>query len=191
MKEKLKENRIDIYISAVITMIIGILFIVFPAGMESALSMIVGIGVLVVAVFMLIGALIAGIGNAIPGVIIAILLGIIGVWIILNPIDFARIIPIAVGIMIVIHGLSDFITSFTVKSLGVKTWWVMLIGSIISIAFGLVCIFYSFGVLTVSFIFMGIMLILDSIITFIVNIRSNKYRRDINGDLNVKSKVVK
>ena len=190
MKEKLKENRIDIYVSAIITMIIGVLFIVFPAGMESALSIIVGVGVLVVAVFMLIGAIIAGIGNAIPGIIIAILLGIIGVWIILNPLDFARIIPIAVGIMIVIHGLSDFITSFTVRTLGVKTWWIMLIGAIISIAFGLICIFYSFGVLTVSFIFMGIMLILDSIITFIVNIRSNKYRRDI-GDVEIKSKVIK
>ena len=191
MKEKLKDNRIDIYISSAISMVIGILFIVFPTGMESLLSIIVGVGVLVVAVFMLIGALIAGVGNAIWGIIITILLGIIGVWILLNPLDFARIIPIAVGIMIVIHGISDFITSFTVKGLGVKTWWIMLIGSILSIAFGLICIFYSFGVLTVSFIFMGVMLILDSIITFIVTIRSSKYRRNINGDVEVKSKVVK
>ena len=190
MKAKLKNNRIDIYISAIISIIIGILFIVFPVGAESVLSMIIGIAILVSAVLLLIGSIIAGIGSAIPGVIISILLGVIGIWIIANPTDFARLIPIAVGIVIVIHGISDFVSSFVVKGMNVKTWWLMLIGSIISIALGVVCIVCSFGVLTVSGIIMGIMLIVDAIITLVVTIRSNKYKRNINGDIEVESKVI-
>ncbi len=191
MKEKMKNNRIDIYVSAILTLAMGVLFIVFPVGSSAVLSIIVGVGVLVIAVSMLIGSIMAGIGNAIPGIIITLLLGVIGVWIIMNPEAFATIIPIAVGIMIVIHGISSFITSFVVKGMGVKTWWLMLVGAIISILLGLICIFYAFGVLTVSMMVMGIMLIVDSIMTFVVTVRSNKYKRNIYGDKEVNSKVVK
>ena len=169
MKERLRSVRLDVYISAVISLIIGVLFIIFPIEAEATISTIIGIGILIIAVVMLAGSILSGsIATAIPGTVITILLGIIGIWIIANPVDFARIIPIAIGVMIVIHGISDFISSFTVKGLGVGTWWLMLIGSILSIVFGIVCIICSFGVLTVSGIIMGIMLIVDAIITFVI-----------------------
>ena len=192
MKETLRKARLDVYISAVISLIIGVLFIIFPIEAEATISTIIGIGILIIAVVMLCGSILSGsIATAIPGTVITILLGIIGIWIIANPVDFARIIPIAIGVMIVIHGISDFISSFTVKGLGVGTWWLMLIGSILSIVFGIVCIICSFGVLTVSGIIMGIMLIVDAIITFVITIRSNKYKRTASGDVEVESKVIK
>lgn len=191
MKEKLKNNKIDVYVSAFITLVVGLLFVIFPIGVESVFSIIIGVAVLVVAVAMLIGAIVGGIRDSLPGLIITLLLAFIGIWILLNPTDFARLIPIAVGIMIAIHGISGVVTSFAVRGMGVKTWYIMLIASLISIVLGFTCIFCAFGVLALSGIIMGIMLIVDSIMTFLVTIRSNTYRRNVYGDKVVDSKVIK
>ena len=190
MKEKLKTKRIDIYISVILSLIVGVLFIIFPVGMESVLAVIIGVVVLLIAVVMLIGAFISGVGNAIFGIIISLLLGFLGVWIIVNPVDFAMIMYIAIGIMMTIHGISSFVSSFTVKNMGVGTWWLMLIGAIISIVLGIVCICCSFGVIVVSGILTGVMLIIDAIVTFIVNIRTSKYKTNAAGEKVVDSKVI-
>lgn len=190
MKETMKAIRFDIYISAIMSLIMGILFIVFPVESGSVISIIVGIMILVFAVFMLVGALINKMGLSIPAIILSILLGAIGVWIIVNPLRFAVIVYIAVGVMLAVHGIQSIISAFTVKSMGIKTWWLMLIVGIFSVVFGFYCIFCSFGAFTAVSIVVGIMLIIDAITTIIVAIRASKYQKNVYGDKEVKSKVV-
>lgn len=190
MKETMKAIRFDIYLSAIMSLIMGILFIVFPVESGSVISVIVGIMILIFAVFMLVGALINKMGLSIPAIILSILLGAIGVWIIVNPLRFAVIVYIAVGVMLAVHGIQSIISAFTVKSMGIKTWWLMLIVGIFSVVFGFYCIFCSFGAFTAVSIVVGIMLIIDAITTIIVAIRSSKYQKNMYGDKEVKSKVV-
>ena len=191
MKDKIKAFRIETYLSAFISLVIGVLFIIFPIDAESILAIIIGVFVLVIAAIMLIGSIMM-MPAGIPGLLLALLLGFLGVWIILNPASFMRIIPIAIGIMIVVHGISDFSASFGVKALGVKTWWVMMVFSILSIALGFVCIFCAFGVLELSGIIMGVILVIDAVVTTIVTIRSSSYMKKMGrGSGYVDSKVVK
>lgn len=191
MKETMKAIRFDIYISAIMSLIMGILFMVFPVESGSVISVIVGIIVLIFAIFMLIGAIANRMGLSVPAIILAILLGAIGIWIIVNPLKFAVIVYIAVGVMLAVHGIQSIVSAFTVKSMGVKTWWLMLIVGIFSVVFGFYCIFCSFGAFTAVSIVVGVMLILDAITTIIVAIRASKYKKNMYGDREVESKVIK
>ena len=109
MKETMKAIRFDIYISAIMSLIMGILFMVFPVESGSVISVIVGIMILIFALFMLIGAIANRMGLSVPAIILAILLGAIGIWIIVNPLKFAVIVYIAVGVMLAVHGIQSII----------------------------------------------------------------------------------
>ena len=188
MNETMKAIRVDIIISAIMSLIIGILFIVFPVESESVISMIIGVMILIIAIIMLIGAIVSLSGASASAIILSLLLGALGVWIIVNPLKFALIVYIAIGVMLVVHGIQDFISAFTVKSYGVKTWWLML--GIISIICGIYCIICSFGALNIAAIAAGIMLIVDAIMTVIIAIRASSYQKKMSGNKDVKSKVV-
>lgn len=191
MKERMKAIRFDIYVSAIMSLVMGILFIVFPVESGSVISVITGIMILVFAVFMLVGAIANRMGLSIPAIILSVLLGAIGVWIIVNPLKFAVIVYIAVGVMLAVHGIQSIISAFTVKSMGIKTWWLMLIVGIVSVVFGFYCIFCSFGAFVVASVVVGVMLIIDAVMTVVVAIRASKYQKNMYGDKEVNSKVIK
>lgn len=190
MNETMKAIRFDIIISAIMSLIMGILFIVFPVESESVISVIIGVMILIIAIIMLIGAIVSLSGASASAIILSLLLGALGVWIIVNPLKFALIVYIAIGVMLVVHGIQDFISAFTVKSYGIKTWWLMLVVGIISIICGIYCIICSFGALNIAAIAAGIMLIVDAIMTVIVAIRASSYQKKMSGNKDVKSKVV-
>lgn len=172
MKDRLKAARWQIYISSILSLIMGILYAVFPIGTSAAVSIIIGVIIIITAVAILVGGIMGGVGTAIPCVLIAILLGALGGWIIYNPVMFATIMPIAIGVVLVIHGVQSIASAFRVKNFGRSLWWLAFFGGILSVIFGLICVFFAFGVLQVSAIIMGIMMIVDSIITIIITIRS-------------------
>ncbi len=173
MKDRLKAARWQIYISSILSLIIGLMYVIFPIGTSAAVSIIIGVFIIIIAVTVLIGGIMGGVGTAIPCILIAILLGALGGWIIYNPVMFATIMPIAVGVMLVIHGVQSIVSAFNFKNYGRSLWWLAFFGGIISVIFGLICVFFAFGVLQVSAIIMGIMMIVDSIITIVVTIRSS------------------
>ncbi len=191
MKQAMKAIRFDIYVSAIMSLVLGILFVVFPVESGSVISVFSGIMILIFAIFMLIGAIANRMGLSIPAIILAILLGAIGIWIIVNPLKFAVIVYIAVGVMLAVHGIQSIVSAFSVKSMGVKTWWLMLIVGILSVIFGFYCIFCSFGAFVAASVIVGVMLILDAISTVIVAIRVSKYQKKMSGDIEVNSKVIK
>ncbi len=191
MKQAMKAIRFDIYVSAIMSLVLGILFVVFPVESGSVISVFSGIMILIFALFMLIGAIANRMGLSIPAIILAILLGAIGIWIIVNPLKFAVIVYIAVGVMLAVHGIQSIVSAFSVKSMGVKTWWLMLIVGILSVIFGFYCIFCSFGAFVAASVIVGVMLILDAISTVIVAIRVSKYQKKMSGDIEVNSKVIK
>ena len=191
MKQAMKAIRFDIYVSAIMSLVLGILFVVFPVESGSVISVFSGIMILIFAIFMLIGAIANRMGLSVPAIILAILLGAIGIWIIVNPLKFAVIVYIAVGVMLAVHGIQSIVSAFSVKSMGVKTWWLMLIVGILSVIFGFYCIFCSFGAFVAASVIVGVMLILDAISTVIVAIRVSKYQKKMSGDIEVNSKVIK
>ncbi len=191
MKQAMKAIRFDIYVSAIMSLVLGILFVVFPVESGSVISVFSGIMILIFALFMLIGAIANRMGLSVPAIILAILLGAIGIWIIVNPLKFAVIVYIAVGVMLAVHGIQSIVSAFSVKSMGVKTWWLMLIVGILSVIFGFYCIFCSFGAFVAASVIVGVMLILDAISTVIVAIRVSKYQKKMSGDIEVNSKVIK
>ena len=179
MKDRLKAARWQIYVSSILSLIIGLLYVIFPIGTSAALSIIIGIFIIVIAITVLVGGIMGGVGTAIPCILVAILLGALGGWIIYNPVMFATIMPIAVGVMLVIHGVQSVVSAFGFKDYGRSLWWLAFFGGIISVIFGLICVFFAFGVLQVSAIIMGIMMIADSIITIVITIRSGIVLKNI------------
>lgn len=176
---KKKTKGFEIYLSAIITALLGILFVFFPEGLTGIMATVVGIIIALIGVITLIGAIrTEAVGSKLPGIVVAILLTFLGVWILFNPVKFATIVPIAIGVMLVVHGLQSIMTTIDVKTSGVKTWWIMLVGGIISILGGFVCIFCAFGVIKIYGMIMGILMIYDGISSIIITAKGNKYVSD-------------
>ena len=78
-----------------------------------------------------------------------------------------------VGVLHVIRSGRSVVSACRFENCVSSPWWLAFFGGIISVIFGLICVFFAFGVLQVSAIIMGIMMIVDSIITIVVTIRSS------------------
>lgn len=97
--------------------------------------------------------------NLITGVIVLL----IGIWILFQPDKIIVMIPIMVGIIVIIHGLSDLHHTVTLCQSRYDKWWVALLLGLMTIGFGVLLIFNPFEAIETCVIFIGIFLIYDGI----------------------------
>ena len=57
MKDRLKAARWQIYISSILSLIIGLMYVIFPIGTSAAVSIIIGVFIIIIAVTVLLGGI--------------------------------------------------------------------------------------------------------------------------------------
>ena len=92
-----------------------------------------------------------------------IVIGALGIYIYLNPRTFASFIPLVVGAFMVADAVSKLSIALDMKKLEYINWWHILIVSFIILGCGLLLIFNPFGVVTVSIMVIGSVLIVNAI----------------------------
>ncbi|MGN0516050.1 HdeD family acid-resistance protein [Eubacterium sp.] len=70
---------------------------------------------------------------------------IVGIIILVHPSWIVRILPLILGVLIIVNSLFSIQASLDAKRFGMKKWFVLLIFSILSIAMGIVLVFYPFN----------------------------------------------
>ena len=175
MFEKLREVKIHITLSALATLALGVVLVIWPGETALLFDGILSVALLVVGVILLILS-VRGFKLGIPG---ALMLLVVGIWSFANPEAIAEILPVAAGVLMVTHGVQDLVMTPALKRYHADNWWLALIFSLLSIAFGVLCIAKAFGVVKVIMVIVGLMLIYDGITDLVLIHKYNYFRRQM------------
>lgn len=176
MKEKLKSLKVNFTITAILTLIIGIVLLIYPGQVASVFARLVAIALFIVGAVMVIGGLIeSGLWQLIVGIIIFA----VGIWAWKSPAQIASIFPIAVGLLMIVHGVQNFKMALDERKYGVTRWFSAALLGMLSILFGLLCVAYAFGVVKLVIRVVGIMMIYDGLADMLVVHRTNKAAKSV------------
>ncbi len=94
---------------------------------------------------------------------VGIILCVLGVWILIAPLMFLRLIPIVIGVVLLYHGIKNLWICSQIPQAGDRKWVPGMILAVIAIVFGVVMIFGAGFFLRLGMIFVGIALMYDGI----------------------------
>ena len=139
MKETLKRIKADVILSALLCVALGVVLIIWSDETISAICMLLAFGLIVMGVVNLVGYFTNHRLTSFNGML-GLILVLVGIWLFARPEYIAMIIPIVIGVMLAVHGISDIKMAFETKANGYEKWWSPMILGIISLALGIICI---------------------------------------------------
>ncbi len=174
MKEKIKGLRLNITISAVISIVIGVLLVLYPKESLLTLNRVIACIIILAGVAIILSQVFEN-GLNVMGIVVGAILSILGVWLLFSSEDniFLNIIPIAIGVILVVHGVQDLGMAIEVLRGHGNNSWLLFIGAIINIALGVVSIVMAFKIIEFVTWLIGAMLIYDGLtdILFVHKVR--------------------
>ena len=105
---------------------------------------------------------------------LGLLTAVVGIIMILHPIETSSIILLALGIIILAEGLFKIQMAIDARHFGLSKWWLIALAAIITSIFSLMLIFSPFDAARVILIFAGIALIVQGILNLLVAIYALK-----------------
>lgn len=166
MKEFLKQIRFAVYLSAVLTIVSGIVLIAWPLEVTGIICRVLGALLVVMGAVYLFGYFVEGRGSlSVAGGLLFLLLG---VWIFIRPDAIAKLVPIVIGVVLLVHSLKDFQMASEAKSCGSTRWQLIFLLALLDCVFGVVCICDSFGVISVAVRLIGFALVYDGVSDMII-----------------------
>lgn len=190
MDKILKNIKVSILLTAIMCIGLGIILILYPQISTTVICYAFG-GILVAcALFHVILYFKYKKENKFINfnLIVAVITGVIGLWIILKPSMVIMMIPIIFGIVLVIHAIVDFKQAFELKEKYYKYWWLVLLLSILNLCFAVVLFLNPFSAVTTLVVIIGISLIYDGASDIWIVSRISKATRDIQKSLDTINK---
>ena len=162
MFEKIRNTLIA---TSVLYLLFGIIMLFFPTMVITSVCYLVGIMFLFVGVSGIVMYMKTEINTLITNftLIMSIIFGAFGIYVLLNPESFASFLPLVMGIFLLVDSISKLSMAFDLKKAQYNNWWQMLIVAFILLGCGLLLVFNPFEALTVSVQIIGAILIVDSI----------------------------
>ena len=175
MAELFSKMKQGSMMTSILCIVFGVLFCIWPGSILTILCRIVGAALLIMGVVLLVMAwrineILGRSVRLVPGVVCLVL----GIWILLRPGTFLVLIPILIGILLVYHGIKDFIFCVEVKRGSDAKWWIGLVFAVLTLLLGLLLIFRAWKALEIGMIVVGIVLIYDGICGVWLNRKASK-----------------
>lgn len=162
MKETLKRVKADVTLSAILCVTLGVVLIFWSEETINVICKAIAIGLMIIGVVNLTGFFVSRFKQTFTGILGAIVL-LIGFWIFLRPDAVVSLVPIVIGVILVVHGIKDISLAVEIKRNKYKKWWSVLIMAVISLALGVLCIVYAFGLVKMAMKIIGAALIYDGL----------------------------
>ena len=161
LKESLKKIKLDIYASAVLTLIIGVVLIINPGEVTLLLCRVLGVVVAAMGLISIANFIIGNRGTMTLAV--GLLLLLMGAFVLARPDTIIEFISVVFGIVLIVHGVKDFQMAMEAKKGGSPYGLLMIVLALLGITAGVLCICDCFGILKLATIIIGIALIYDGI----------------------------
>lgn len=151
--------------TSVLYLIFGVIMLFLPDMVIKSVCYLIGIMFLFVGVSGVVMYMKTDIKTAFTSftLVMAIIFGAFGIYVLLNPETFASFLPLVVGIFLLVDSVSKLSMAFDLKKFDYKYWWQMLIVAFILLGCGLLLVFNPFEALTVSVQIIGAILVVDAI----------------------------
>lgn len=173
MIQKMKNVKLNVTVSAVLTVALGVVLVIWPGETVSAFSRIFSFILLLAGLALLVTALV----SFRPALIGAILLLAVGIWSFANPRALTSILPVAAGVLMITHGIQDIAMMPALKRYKADKWGTTLLFALVSIVFGVVCIAKAFGIVKLVMVVIGLMLIYDGVSDMVIVRKHNYFRK--------------
>lgn len=176
--KKKKNPTAAMMMTSLAYIVLGIVTVVFPQKVLDVLCYALGGAMTVYGLFNIISFFVDREGGMYFELVIGVISTGFGIFALFSPGSIATIINIPLGIIIIVDSIMDIKHSLTLRSLGMKKWWISFIISIAVIIFILVTIFFKniFGELLM--IALGIALIYEGISGFSLIILLSRYHKE-------------
>lgn len=162
MKEKIKSLRLNITISALISVLIGVLLIIFPTQSLNTIGKVIAVIIIFSGISVIISQIYES-GVNVMGIVVGAVIALVGIWMFNSPSGIISIIPIAIGVLLVAHGIQDLKLAIEATRAKADRPWIPYLISVLNIVLGIICIAGAFNILKIATQLIGFMLIFDGI----------------------------
>lgn len=182
MRELLKRIKADIMSTAILCIVLGIMVMVWPTQTTKLLCWILA----AILILMGLSRIIAYLKDRMSGqfgLAAGIVLFMLGAWILFYPLNFAKIFPIVIGVLLLMHGLEDLKLTMEAKAGGDSIWWTLLIVSVVNLVLGIFLIWRAFAAVQIAMVLMGAALIYDGVTDLFAVYRVAKTVKEAQKDI--------
>lgn len=179
--EFLKEIKSTLFILSGLYIVIGLIMLIAPTFVTNMICYLIGALCLIIgglAIYTYISSEVYG-PLAYAILVIAIALIVLGVFIVVDPIGFASVLPFITGVVLVIDAFSKLQSASSLKKYNHDKWWVVLIAGFLIFAFGIILILNPFESLKLFIRIFGVFLIFDAVSSFITATSYAKIEKNI------------
>lgn len=165
MKEMLKKIKSNMILSSGLCAALGVVLVLWPGLSVQLVCKAVGVVLIVCGLLRLISFFIEHDSSMYTqsNLILGIVFAVVGIWIVANPGRVLSLIPIIVGILIVIHGISNLQQALTLCKSKYSRWWLALLLAVLTLGLGILLIFKPFAAIDTVVMLIGLFLIYDGI----------------------------
>lgn len=179
MRSIVDDMKHNYFISALLTVVVGLVLVLWPELTGKILCYILGGAIILMGVIQTIVFLRGERIGLVPKftAVMGLVLIILGIWVCVRPQIVLSIIPVVIGIMMVVHGIMDLQYTVDIKNTGVQRWWIALIAAILTLAIGVFLILQPFLAFELTMMVIGFGLLYDGISDLILIILANHYQK--------------
>ncbi len=179
MMDKLRSIRLHFTLTAVLEVVLGIVFMIWARDVMGIFARVVGVIVIAMGVIEILGKIFDDTARMI-GILSGLILVVLGGWIVLHPTGIISVIPVIIGVGLVAHGIQNFSLALAGKRTSAPKWGWMIVMSIATIILGVICIVCAIEVASIAVRISGIFMILDGLASIFMVHRVNKAERDVD-----------
>ncbi|MCD8337548.1 MAG: DUF308 domain-containing protein [Lachnospiraceae bacterium] len=163
--ELFKKIRVNLTLNAILTILVGILFVLNPGGTGSTIALIAGIAILLSGIGDIIryisdreyGFLMSG--SLFGGVIKCVL----GLFAVTHTGTIITLLTYILSVFVIIGGVNCLESSTQLKRAGVSAWGVNMALSAVILAAGIFMLFFPFDAASTAIVIVGVILIADGL----------------------------
>lgn len=171
LKSLIKKIKWETVLTAIIAIVVGIVFIVTPASSGAVLCYVAGVMILALGIYFFVKFFTARL--AMPGFLVyGIMLMLLGIFCLTRPGVVLGIITVVFGIYLVMDGLFKVRDGIQCVRDHIKGGWMLFILAALTIVLGLIVMFGSFDSIMVM---AGVSLIIDGICDIIATVYYSAY----------------
>lgn len=179
MSNFLKRIKMDAIISAAACITFGIVLILWPVRFTTIVCQTIAVVIAVLGAVRVISYVMHAEEKNRLDLPLGLILFMIGIWIFLKPQSIQSLLLIGIGVVLFVHGLESFRYAMEAKRGGYEPWWTMMVMALLGMGLGAVCVFDCFGVLSMTFMLVGVALVYDGISLLWVISRVHKTTRAV------------
>ena len=166
MKALFQRIRFEIYLSAILTIALGVVLLIWPSTVTTVICQVLGAMMAVMGAVWIFGYFVDKKGILyISGGLLFLLLGI---WIFLRPGTIISLVSMIIGVIMLVHSIKDFQMAAETKRSGGNRWIVLFMLALLGCVFGVVCICDSFRLVKVALQLLGAFLIYDGLTDMVI-----------------------